>query len=122
MAYGKKTGGRTAGTPNKLTVAKREETKSFFEKILDDEVEAKFWRYFMTGYVIDPETKACVPLPLDPICFAAFKRAVEYKRGMPMQPTEIGGRGGEAISITFEAIGAKTEDFAAQARALGLAR
>jgi len=117
---GFKTGGRAKGTQNKITVATKAETKSFFEKILDDEVEAKFWRYFMTGYLVDSVTNACIPYPLNPISFAAFKRAVEYKRGMPMQPTEITGANGDALNVRFETVGSNAEILAAKARTLGL--
>lgn len=116
----RKTGGRKKGTANRNTLATREQTKSFFERILDEETEAKFWRYFMSGYVIDPATNQIIPIPLNVVSFQAFKRAVEYKRGMPVQPTEHSGADGEAIHIRFEAVGANPEDFAAEARALGL--
>lgn len=86
-----KTGGRTAGTPNKTTTAVREETIKFFQRIIDDEVEAKFWRFFITGYqehVKEDGTLQLIKYELDPISFSAFKRAVEYKRGLPVQPVE----------------------------------
>ena len=94
---------------------------SYFEALLDDETEGKFWRYFMSGYVVDPETKCVIPLPLNMVCWQAFKRAVEYKRGCPVLTVQ-GNKDGDAIRIKFEAVGARPEDFAAQARALGLAR
>lgn len=84
-----KTGGRQKGTPNKSTPEKKEQVADFFHKILDDEVEAKFWRYFMTGYQVVnlPDSSVqIIPIPLNPVAFSAFKRAVEYKRGMPVQP------------------------------------
>lgn len=80
--------GRQKGTPNKKTVEAKEQTKEFFARIVDDEIEAKFWRYFMTGYETHelPDGRMqIIPIPLDPIAFAAFKRAVEYKRGLPVQ-------------------------------------
>src|SRR5882724_3418298 len=102
---GERRGGRAKGTPNRFGLALREETKSFFEKILDDETEARFWRYFMTGYVIDetPEGKMqIIPIPLNAISWTAFKRAVEYKRGMPVQQAEITGADGSAVTIRFD--------------------
>jgi hypothetical protein len=83
-----KTGGRQKGTPNKSTPEKKEQTRAFFRRILDDEIEAKFWRYFMTGYevVTLPEGgQQIIPIPLDPVAWSCFRRAVEYKRGMPVQ-------------------------------------
>ena len=73
MAYGFKSGGREKGTPNKNCAAKRESTQEFFRRILDEEAEQKLWQAFFDG------------VNQNPIAFQAFKRAVEYKRGMPVQ-------------------------------------
>lgn len=86
-------GGRPPGAQNKIVEAIKKKSISFFERILDDETEAKFWRYFMTGYVVESITNSegqitncqIVPIPLNPVAWNAFKRAVEYKRGMPVQ-------------------------------------
>ena len=97
-----KTGGRQKGTPNKSTPGKKEQTVSFFQKILDDEIEAKFWRYFMTGYetVMSPSGEMqIIPIPLDQVAWQAFRRAVEYKRGMPVQ--SIVGADGGPIQVVF---------------------
>ena len=118
-----KYGGRSKGTPNKFSIILREETKSFFDKILDDETEARFWRYFMTGYVIDatPDGKTQIlPIPLNPISWTAFKRAVEYKRGMPVQQAEISDPSGAGVTIRFDTVGINAEVLAAKARTLGL--
>lgn len=84
--------GRKPGTPNKANMEMRLETKEFFSQLLDDETEARFWRYFMTGYVVDqlPDgTTQLVTIPLNPIALNAFKRAVEYKRGLPVQTVAV---------------------------------
>jgi len=84
-----KSGGRKQGTPNKTTTQVKEQAQEFFHLLIDDETEAKFWRYFMSGYVVDIQedgTQRIIPIPLDPIKWNSFKRAVEYKRGMPVQP------------------------------------
>lgn len=102
-----KVGGRRKGTPNKRTSRQRADTREFFDGILDDETEAKFWRYFTTGYEQLETTDGrvqIVPLPLNTVAFAAFRRAVEYKRGMPVQITEIAG--GQALKIIIEHINA----------------
>lgn len=100
--------GRPKGSPNKRTARQRLETRDFFNGILDDETEAKFWRYFTTGYE-QLETSdgrvQIIPLPLNPVAFAAFKRAVEYKRGMPVQITEITGKNGDGIQVNVTYIG-----------------
>lgn len=118
---GKRLGsGRKPGVQNKKTEATKAKAISFFEKLLDDETEAKFWRYFMSGYVVEileNGEQKIVPIPLNPVMFAAFKRAVEYKRGMPVQTVQGTGKSGE---IVFRTVGANAEILAAQARTLGL--
>ena len=41
---------------------------------------------YITEYGWDGNPVKIIPIPLDPIMWQAFKRAVEYKRGMPIQP------------------------------------
>jgi hypothetical protein len=86
---GAKTGGRSPGTPNKNAGLKRLKTQEFFEKILDDKKESVHWKKFMTGKAPDM------------VSWQAFKRAVEYKRGMPIQPNEHSGVGGGPIPFTY---------------------
>lgn len=73
MAKGHKTGGRKAGTPNQSTLEKRSATQVFFSSIISDKEEEKLWEHFL--YEADPNV----------VNWQAFKRAVEYKRGMPVQ-------------------------------------
>lgn len=90
-----KTGGRKKGTPNKKTSAAREATTDFFARIIDDEVEAGFWRWFISGFqMLDGQV---IPIPPTPVAFQAFKRAVEYKRGMPKEVVEHTGANGGGI-------------------------
>ncbi len=101
-----KTGGRQKGTPNRSTPGKKSKIESFFHDLLDDETEAKFWRYFMSGYVVDTQadgTQRIIPIPVDPVCWSSFKRAVEYKRGMPVQPIAAKFEG--ALQVIVEHIG-----------------
>lgn len=108
------------GRPNRHSSIVREAIKNgtveFFSSILDDENEAMFWRFFMTGntdgLLGDPEGMALI----NPICWAAFKRAVEYKRGQPVQsmperPT--------SIPVHIHVGGASPEFFREQAKAMG---
>ena len=115
-----KTGGRQKGTQNRNTPEKKEQVASFFHALIDDETEAKFWRYFMTGYVVETledGSQKIIPIPLDSTKWASFKRAVEYKRGMPVQPIAARIDGGEAFRIVVEHIGPRTENQAsAQAK------
>lgn len=97
--------GRKAGTPNKKTSEIKEATRDFFQRILDDEIEAKFWRYFMTGFETIPLADGrmeIVPVPVDAVSFQAFKRAVEYKRGLPVQPVDLIGK----LQIEVAVVGA----------------
>jgi len=102
--------GRPAGLQNRIVEAVKRKSLSFFERILDDETEAKFWRYFMTGYVEDrvlddvgnTVSYQIIKIPLEPIAFQAFKRAVEYKRGMPVQAIIAAGD----LKVQVEYIGA----------------
>jgi len=105
-----KTGGRQKGTQNKNTPYKKEQCAEFFRRIMDDEQEAKFWRYFMTGYEaigLPDGSMQIVPIPLDPVSWQAFKRAVEYKRGMPVQ--SIVGADGGPLKIEVEYIYGRIE-------------
>ena len=111
--------GRKAGTQNKVTEALKGKSIDFFAAILDDETEARFWRYFMTGYVVDVHedgTSQILPIPVNPTCYKAFQRAVEYKRGMPVQPI-TGSRDGEPIRIEIEHIGGTISSGKAAAQA-----
>lgn len=86
--------GRPKGVQNKIVEYVKVKSVSFFERILDDDTEAKFWRYFMTGYIIDtlPDgSNQIISIPVDATCWNAFRRAVEYKRGMPIQPIDFSG-------------------------------
>lgn len=66
-------GGRQKGTPNKITAIKRTHIQEYFQQIVSDKQESKLWDHFMNSP--DPNI----------VNWQAFKRAVEYKRGMPVQ-------------------------------------
>jgi len=104
MAHGGKRigAGRKPGTSNRVNQEMRELAKGFFERLLDDETEAKFWRYFMTGWTVDGKTGSCIPIPINQVCFNAFKRAVEYKRGMPVQP--VASESASGLTFVFDAV------------------
>ena len=105
MAKGHKTGGRTKGTLNKATVTER----GFFHGVLPDATEQKLWAYF-TGEDQPVEIR-----------LKAFLKAVEYKRGKPVQPVgQAAPIQAEPITLKVEHIGASAEFFANQAAILGL--
>jgi hypothetical protein len=90
----KHAGGRPVGSQNKIVAYVKGKSVGFFQRLLSDENEEKFWWYFMTGYVVDvlPDgTKNIIKIPIEATSWNAFKRAVEYKRGMPIQPVEHSG-------------------------------
>src|ERR1700684_2183081 len=73
-------------------------TVEYFKSILSDEVEKQLWMAFITGMA--PKMDGCKivkdeqgnvvmeNIELDPISWNAFRRAVEYKRGMPLVTVE----------------------------------
>lgn len=84
--------GRPKGVPNKHTLVKRQQTVDFFRKIMSDKKEETLWEKFLTG--ADPNI----------VNWQAFKRAVEYKRGMPVQ-THTGEDGAPiAIQVVTNAV------------------
>ena len=87
LNMGIRLGGRKKGVPNKSTALKVELRKDYFERIMDDKRETAMWNRFL-------ETPN-----QDPINWQAFKLAVQYKRGMPIQP--VSGEGGGAIKFEF---------------------
>lgn len=68
MAKGRKTGGRTAGTPNKASIG----VKALLAAVLPDDRMKKEWNKWLRHS--DPH-----------IAFAAFKLALAYLYGKPMQ-------------------------------------
>jgi hypothetical protein len=73
-------------------------TVEYFKEILSDKQEAQLWRMFITGLAprigedgipvfVDGKLQYD-PIELNAISWAAFKRAVEYKRGQPVVKVE----------------------------------
>lgn len=87
MAKGRKTGGRKPGTPNRNATEKRSAREDFFSRIVSDKEEMRLWNHFMTA--AEPNI----------VNWHAFKRAVEYKRGMPVQ--QHAGPEGGPIAVEF---------------------
>lgn len=65
-----------AGIPNVKSQRNKENTREYFERMLDDAKEDALWQRFMDATNEDTALRA-------------FLRAVEYKRGKPIQPTEV---------------------------------
>lgn len=63
------------GIPNVKSLAAKENTKEYFARMLDDAREDLLWKRFLDSTD-------------DEIALRTFLRAVEYKRGKPIQPTE----------------------------------
>jgi hypothetical protein len=104
-------------------------TVEYFKSILSDEVEKQLWMAFITGTA--PKMNGIHPvrdeqgnivmeeIELDPISWNAFRRAVEYKRGMPLVTVEDNTKG-EARTVEVITIGANPKLFQQQAEAQGL--
>ena len=93
-------------------------------------VEKHLWMAFITGKVpkLDPWGKnildengqpVMVDIELNPISWNAFKRAVEYKRGMPLVTVEDNTDKGSKV-VEIITIGANPQLFQSQAEAQGL--
>jgi len=104
-------------------------TVEFFKSILCDEVEKQLWMAFITGMAPKMEGSKIVKdangdvvmenIELDPISWNAFRRAVEYKRGMPLVTVEDNTKG-ESRTVEIITIGANPKLFQQQAEAQGL--
>jgi hypothetical protein len=98
----------------------------FFRSILDDETEKKLWLMFFTGKVIEvtknpisgEDDIVIKEIELNPISAKMFLRAVEYKRGQPIQPVDTKGREIDIVEVVT--IGAGDDYFREQAKLAGL--
>jgi hypothetical protein len=94
-------GGRKKGVPNKITGEKIKAQQEYFNNLVDDDYETKLWHEFLNGPDLppiaqrDPDFSAIFR-----VRFSAFKLAVEYKRGMPVQP--YSGEGGGPIKMVWD--------------------
>lgn len=104
--------------PAGIRKAVREGTAEFFARILDDETEATLWRMFMTGNTEGVLGDADGMKLLSPVCWAAFKRACEYKHGLPKQMEQ--DKTQKPIHVYHHVSGANDAFFKEQAKALGI--
>jgi hypothetical protein len=105
-------------------------TQEFFAKLLGGGVEEAMWMGFMTGrtpkidecgYLVRDEKGQVImeEIELNPISWQAFKRAVEYKRGMPLVTVEDNTeKGNKTVEVIM--IGSNPQLFREQAEAQGL--
>lgn len=122
--------GRTPHAVKLIEMVTKKATADFFREMLNDTNEAKLWMMFMSGKtpqlgvdgkeMINPATGTpfMVDIELNPISLKAFLRAVEYKRGMPVQVVKEEGSVDKVVEI--HVIGANPAFFEAQAKAKGL--
>lgn len=89
MAKGKKTGGRHAGTPNKLSVAQA------FVKRIEDLISKSEGQRSLFAL----ERMACRFITSDDtkVAFGVWSKLVEYKLGKAVQP--ISGEGGGPLQV-----------------------
>lgn len=106
-------------------------TVDYFKGLINDQTEGTLWMMFITGkapqttedgkIVMSPEGRPVMQeVELNPISWAAFKRAVEYKRGQPVNIKVDGEGDGKPQPIEINIIGATPEFFEKQAQARGL--
>jgi len=81
---------REAGHRNVKTKFAKDATKDYFVRMLTDAAESETWARFLAS---EDEN----------VALKAFLRAVEYKRGKPIQPTEVSGINGEPIQVITNA-------------------
>ena len=133
--------GRPPGSKNKISLrfqravemVTRGGTVEFFRSILDDKTEQELWLMFMTGKALRPKLDAnkqpilddnkqpvmeMQDVELNPLSLKAFLRAVEYKRGQPVQPIESKGREIDIVEVIT--LGAGENYFREQAKLAGL--
>jgi hypothetical protein len=82
-----KRGGRKPGQKNRKTLVSKQLTQEFFDRVVPDKWEARQWKRFLKSKD-------------EKIRWEAFKRAVEYKRGKPIERSETSGAGGGPIPLT----------------------
>lgn len=104
--------------PAGIRKAIKEGTAEFFARILDDETEATLWKMFMTGNTEGVLGDADGMKLLSPVCWAAFKRACEYKHGLPKQMEKDATQ--KPIHVYHHVTGANDAFFKEQAKALGI--
>jgi hypothetical protein len=105
-------------------------TQEFFTNLLGGGVEEAMWLGFMTGRtpkmdeygILVRDEKGIVimeEVELNPVSWSAFKRAVEYKRGMPLVTVEDNTTK-ESKTVEIIMIGSNPKLFQEQAEAQGL--
>jgi hypothetical protein len=105
-------------------------TQEFFAKLLGGGVEEAMWLGFMTGRTPKMDEFGCLvrdekgivimeEVELNPVSWNAFKRAVEYKRGMPLGTIpEESDKKQKVVEVIM--IGSNPKLFQEQAEAQGL--
>jgi len=100
-------------TQRALEAVSKMNTVEFFEYLMDEATEKKLWMIFITGQAprLGPDGVQIVEngvpqfdkVELNPVSWAAFKRAVEYKRGMPL--VTVNSKGGALKTVEVITIG-----------------
>jgi hypothetical protein len=87
--------GRTPKDIKAIEAVTKLNTVRYFEKLLDEDTETALWRMFITGRAAVRKTEVVDGKPVEkieivdiepnPVSLKAFLKAVEYKRGAPVQ-------------------------------------
>lgn len=121
------------GRPTKdriIQEALKNNSKAFFNRVLDDETEEKLWRMFITGKAEQLDERGFVvkdqeghpffvDIDLNAISWNAFKQMVAYKRGMPAIKVDADPSQGK-VTVNFNVMGASAAKMEQQVRELGL--
>lgn len=109
---------KKGGRPSKAAVieqALRDNSTTFFKKVLDDETEEKLWWLFIQGRVpeVSKDGEAILDkngLPtyreISGVSWNAFRQMVAYKRGMPAMAKEEENPNAGKITVNFNVMGA----------------
>ena len=99
----------------------------FFNRILDDDTEHRLWLKFLEGRVMMRDDKGepirdrnGIPQfhEITGVSWNAFRRMVEYKRGMPV--IKVNDDQGKPITVNFNIMGASTKQMEERAKDMGL--
>lgn len=117
-------------TERELVKALRMNNVDYFRAILSDQAEMDLWMRFMHGkqpmrdaegkLLLDEQHRVIMEdVETNPIQLKAFLRAVEYKRGAPVN-IDPAAQGQNTMKVTFELTGASPEFFMDTGKSSGL--
>lgn len=121
------------GRPTKEAIiqkALRDNSATFFKRILPDDMEEMLWRMFVTGKAPQLDDRGRVvtdeggnvfyiDIELNAISWNAFKQMVAYKRGMPAIKVDANPEAGK-MTVNFNIMGVSQNDMQRRVKEMGL--